>query len=160
MMRWTRLQAFAQSRLQAFAQSRLQAFVQPRLSRGLLIAMLAAGCTPSGSPGGADLPGPAIVLAPVAVPQRRVVPLPVADSPAAVIRDNAALRDQATNYVASSRSKPAVIDRLTTLTLQATQALQRLRARRTRAGYRAPDVLAARVAADALAAYLQTQTAP
>ena len=155
-----RLQAVAQPRLQAVAQPRLQAVAQPRLFCGLLLVMVAAGCAPSGSPGNADLPGPAIVLAPIASPQHRIAALPTADSPAAVIRDNAALRAQATTYVASPRSKPAVIDQLTTLTLQATQAVQRLRAKRTRVGYRATDVSAARVAADALAAYLQTQAVP
>ena len=143
------------------SRARLQSFAQPRLqSFALLLAALAAGCTLS-SPTSDNLPsGPPIVLSPTAVPPRRAA-LPVAtDSPAAVIRDNAALRDQATKYVASPRSKPAVIDRLTTLTLQATQTVQRLRTGRTQRGYRATDVAAARVAADALAAYLQTQAAP
>ncbi len=127
----------------------------------LLLAVSAAGCTRTPSAGDANLSfGPAIVLSPAAVPQRHAPPSSATDSPAAVIRDNAALREQATKYVASPRSKAAVIDRLTTLTLQATQTVQRLRAGRTRRGYRATDVMAARVAADALAAYLQTQAAP
>ena len=138
----------------------LQVFARPRLFRGLFLVMVAAGCTSSGPSGNVDVPGPAIVLAPVASPQHRLAASPAADSPAAVIRDNAALRAQATTYVASPRSKPAVIDQLTTLTLQATQSVQRLRARRTRVGYRATDVSAARVAADALAAFLQTQAVP
>ncbi len=139
---------------------RLQGFALPRLF-GLLFTVLAAGCTLSSSTGNPNLPsGPAIVLGPAAVPPRRAAPPSTADSPAAVIRDNAALRDQATKYVASPRSKAAVIDRLTMLTQQATQTVQRLRAGRTRRGYRGTDVTAARVAADALAAYLQTQAAP
>ena len=144
-------------RLQGFAQSRLQGFA---LVFGLVPAMLAMGCTSSSSTGDDLVSGPAIVLAPAATLQRHTLPSSAADSPAAVIRDNAVLRDQATKYVASPRSKPAVIDRLTTLTQQATQSVGRLRAGRTRQGYRPVDVTAARVAADALAAYLQTQAAP
>ncbi len=147
-------------RLQVFAQPRLQVFAQLQALLALLLAVLAAGCTLSSSTGDKLPSGPPIVLSPMTVPQRHAAPTVGTDSPAAVIRDNAALRDQATKYVASPRSKPAVVDRLTTLTLQATQATQRLQAGRTRRGFRATDVAAARVAADALAAYLQTQAAP
>lgn len=124
----------------------------------LLLAALAMGCTPTGPAVLAPL-GPVIVLnpapAPAAGPSR--VP-PGAASPAAVVRDTAALRGQATRYVVRRDANPAVIDHLTTLTLQSRRAVERLQAMRTRRGYRQEDVIAARVAADTLAAFLQTQS--
>lgn len=126
--------------------------------RCLLLAALVLGCTPAGPAAHVPL-GPVIVLnppaAPVAGPGR--VP-PGAASPAAVVRDTAALRGQATRYVVRHDANPAVIDRLTTLTLQSRRAVERLQAMRTGRGYRQEDVIAARVAADTLAAFLQTQS--
>ena len=66
------------------------------------------------------------------------------------------MQDQATAYVARRDSKPAVIDQLTALTMQARSAVKRMQAHKTRAGYQRADVTTARVAADALAAYLHT----
>lgn len=122
----------------------------------LLAAGLALGCTPSGLVQDKPL-GPAIVLtppAPAPAPPRAATGTL---SPAAVVRDTAALRGQATRYVVRRDSNPAVIDQLTTLTLQARRAVERMQAMRTRAGYRQGDVIAARTAADSLAAFLQTQ---
>lgn len=122
-----------------------------------LFAALATGCTPLNSP--ARPPAPFIVLnpapAPTAGPSRIS---PGAPPVTAVVRDTAALRGQATRYVVRRDANPAVIDRLTTLTLQSRRAIERLRAMRTRHGYRQEDVIAARVAADTLAAFLQTQS--
>ena len=79
---------------------------------------------------------------------------------AAIVRDVGALRDQAFRYVARKDSKPWVIDQLSMLTLQTRHAVERVQAGRTEAGYRQSDIVAARVAADALAAFLQTAAAP
>ena len=126
--------------------------------RILLLAALALGCTPTG-PAVLAPSGPVIVLNPapaasIGLPRVH----PGAASPAAVVRDTAALRGQATRYVVRRDANPAVIDHLTTLTLQSRRAVERLQAMRTRRGYRQEDVIAARVAADTLAAFLQTQS--
>ena len=122
----------------------------------LLLAALTLGCTP----GPAVRPSaPYIVLNPPSAPAAGPSRLPPGAPPvAAVVRDTAALRGQATRYVVRRDANPAVIDRLTTLTLQSRRAIERLQAMRTRHGYRPEDVIAARVAADTLAAFLQTQS--
>ena len=117
----------------------------------ILVALLAS-CA---GPAAVEAPvGPLIVLHPPkpAARPRPAAPAKPADSPAAVTRDTDALQDQATQYVVRRDSKPAVIDRLASLTLQARRAASR--ARRTK---RPADVIAARVAADALAAVIATQ---
>ena len=115
----------------------------------LILVALLAGCA---GPAAIKPPeGPFIVLNPPK-PARRAPQAAQSDSPAAVVRDTNALQDQATSYVVRRDARPAVIDRLSTLTLQARRA-----ATRARATHRTSDVTAARVAADALAAYLQTQ---
>ena len=120
----------------------------------LFLAAFVIGCTPS-SPPAVDMAPPAEqpVLAGIPAPR----PPTGAFAPSAVLRDTAALKVQATRYVAGPGSKTAVIHRLTTLTVQASRAVERMRAGHTHKGYRPGDVIAARVAADALAAYLQTQ---
>jgi len=124
----------------------------------LLLAALALGCTPLG-PAVRAPSGPVIVLNPVSAPTAGPSRVPPGAPPvAAVVRDTAALRGQATRYVVRRDANPAVIDRLTTLTLQSRRAVERLQAMRTRHGYRQEDVIAARVAADTLAAFLQTQS--
>lgn len=124
----------------------------------LLLAALVLGCTPA-RPGTQAPSGPVIVLNPAPAPAAGPPRLPPsAASPAAVVRDTAALRGQATRYVVRRDANPAVIDRLTTLTLQSRRAIERLQAMHTRHGYRQEDVIAARVAADTLAAFLQTQS--
>ena len=124
----------------------------------LLLAALALGCTPL-DPAVRPPPGPVIVLNPVSAPTAGPSRIPPGAPPvAAVVRDTAALRGQATRYVVRRDANPAVIDRLTTLTLQSRRAVERLQAMRTRHGYRQEDVIAARVAADTLAAFLQTQS--
>ncbi len=122
----------------------------------LLLAAFAIGCTP----GPAMQPSaPFIVLNPAPAPTAGPSRIPPGAPPvAAVVRDTAALRGQATRYVVRRDANPAVIDRLTTLTLQSRRAIERLQAMRTRHGYRQEDVIAARVAADTLAAFLQTQS--
>jgi len=124
------------------------------LLAGLVLAGLMAGCAPSRPVGGSP-PGPAIVLDPAPAAAHGTVRTALgAVSPAAVVRDTATLKDQATRYVARRDSNPVVIDRLTTLTLQARRAVQRMQAGRTVHGYRQQDVVAARAAADVLAAFL------
>lgn len=118
----------------------------------VILAALLAGCA---APADVEAPaGPFIVLdPPKAAKPRPAAAVPhTGDSPAAVTRDAAALQEQATAYVVRRDSKPAVIDRLAALTLQARRAADR--ARDTR---RPADVIAARVAADALAAVIATQ---
>ncbi len=126
------------------------------LARTLMMGALltgAPGCAPSAP--GPDAPvGPAIVLTP---PAPHAVP-PSTASAAVVVRDAAVLRRLATRYVVRRDANPAVIDRLSTLTLQARRAVEQMQATRTRAGYRPADVAAARTAADTLAAFLQTQS--
>ncbi len=121
------------------------------LAGGLLAGAL-PGCAPPDMP--AAPAAPAIVLAP---PPAQRPPPPGAASAATVARDAAVLRRLATRYVVRRDANPAVIDRLSTLTLQTRRAVERMQATRTRAGYRPADVAAARAAADTLAAFLQTQ---
>ena len=121
---------------------------------GVLAAAL-AGCAPRP----AAPPAPVriqLVPMPVAAPAAALAPTANAPSAAAILRDTAALQDQATAYVARRDSKPAVIDQLTALTTQVRSAVQRMQANRSRAGYRRQDVTTARAAADGLAAYLHT----
>lgn len=72
----------------------------------------------------------------------------------ALDRDTLALEDRVGSYVARRDSKPQAIDRLAVLMMQTRQAVSRVKQNHNRPG----DILAARVAADALAAYLQIQT--
>lgn len=122
---------------------------------GALLTAVLSGCMPASAPPEAPA-GPVIVLTPPAPGTRAP---PGAASAAVVARDTAALRSLATRYVVRRDANPAVIDRLSTLTLQARRAVERMQASRTRAGYRQADVVAARVAADTLGAFLQTQPA-
>lgn len=119
------------------------------MNRVLVLAALLAGCAAPTPP---EPAGPFIVLNPPKPVARRPVVPHTGDSPAAVVRDTEALQDQATRYVVRRDARPAVIDRLSTMTLQARRA-----AARARATHRPADVTAARVAADALAAYIATQ---
>lgn len=121
------------------------------MRRTVVLAAMVAGCT--ALPPAPKPVGPFITLAPPksAALHRPSVPH-TGDSPAAVVRDTDALQEQATQYVVRRDSKPAVIDRLATLTFQTRAAAARARASR-----RAADVTAARVAADGLAAFLATQ---
>lgn len=132
-----------------------------RTGRGWLLAgALLAGALPGCAAVAPDTPviseAPAVVLAPPA-------PLPAppgAASAATVAREAAVLRRLATRYVVRRDANPAVIDRLSALTLQARRAVERMQATRTRAGFRPTDVAAARAAADTLAAFLQTEAKP
>jgi len=126
---------------------------------GLMLAGVLLGCAATPKP--RELPGPVIVLTPPQPTRARMPPDAVASSRAAlVLRDTAALQRQATRYVARRDSRPEVTDHLTTLTLQARQSIERMQRGRAHAAYRPADVVAARVAADALAAFLQTQASP
>lgn len=126
------------------------------LLAGALLAGVLPGC--GGAPGTGVVPeAPAIVLAPPPAPPP---PPPGAASAATVAREAAALRRLATRYVVRRDANPAVIDRLSTLTLQARRAVERMQATRTRSGFRPADVAAARAAADTLAAFLQTEAKP
>lgn len=112
-----------------------------------------------------DVKGGAITAPAIATPAPQPSPSPPLDNatsvPAnAVIRDTRALQRQATTYVVRKDSKPEVIDTLSTLTLQTRQAVGRMQAHRAGHVYRPADVTAARVAADLLAAFLQTQAKP
>lgn len=121
----------------------------------LLLSSLLIGC--AGKPAevacvpAASAPPPAVA---------RVVPDSVASAPAAanIIRDTRALERQARSYVGRPDSSPEVINQLSTLLVQTRRAVGRMAHNRTRQGYRASDVTAARVAADSLAAFLQTRT--
>lgn len=129
----------------------------PLLRSFLVVLGCLAGCAaPPAAPVPSGLP---IVLAP---PMPRVAALdPVAAKAAvAVERDTAALSRQATRYVVRRDSKPELIDRLAVLVTQMRSAVDRMRAGKTRAGYRPGDVVAARVAADALAAFIAVQIVP
>lgn len=132
-----------------------------RTGRGWLLAgALLAGVLPGcgAAPDGPAVPeAPAIVLAPPPAP----LPAPPgAASAATVTREAAVLRRLATRYVVRRDANPAVIDRLSALTLQARRAVERMQATRTRAGFSPADVAAARTAADTLAAFLQTEAKP
>ena len=132
-----------------------------RTGRGWLLAgALLAGALPGcgASPDTLAVPeGPVVVLTPPPAPP---APPPGAASAATVAREAAVLRGLATRYVVRRDANPAVIDRLSALTLQARRAVERMQVTRTRAGFRPADVAAARAAADTLAAFLQTEAKP
>ncbi len=114
----------------------------------LVLAALMLGCTRV---------APGIVLAPQMSAEPAVLrapPIPpISPAAAQVVRDTRALRRQADGYVTRRDSDPAVLRNMTTLQVQLGRAVDRMRRGRSRPA----DVIAARVAADALAAFLQTQ---
>ena len=124
--------------------------------RALLVVALFAGCAPS-KPVALEFPPappPAVVKAAVIVrhPPETVAPgIATAD---AVIRDSNTFRDEAGRYVAWTKSRPANIDRLSTLTVAVTAAVNVLRSSRTHGRYGVPEVMAARIAVDALREFL------
>ena len=108
-------------------------------------------------------PGPYVALQPRPTPAApvRAEAGVIASAPAAAVRrDTAALESQARRYVRRPDSKPEVINELSVLLLQTTRAVSRMEGNRMRKAYRASDVIAARVSADALAAFLQVQARP
>ena len=117
----------------------------------LVIAIV--GCQADAPPQPA---GPPIVLVP---PPAAAAPTPATAAAVVLLRDTNALQSKVTRYVFRKGAKSEVIDQLTEPTAAMTAALGRLQARKTRAGYRLSDVIAARAAADALAAVYQRQVA-
>ena len=123
--------------------------------RRIALALAVAGCAAKPP----APPGPFIKLEP---PKAAPAPLPAqaatAAPAAAIRRDTAALESQVRGYVRRPDSKAETINELSTLLLQTRRAVGRMEANRRHGVFRTPDITAARVAADGLAAYLQTRT--
>lgn len=128
-------------------------------SRVQLLALALLGCTSRPPPA-----PPPILLGPVTPlltpPAPPAPPLAGPYAAAVVVRDTNALIRQAARYVSRRDSDPAVNRQLTTLKVQVGSAVERMERARNRKGYRPSDVVAARVAADALAAFLAVQAKP
>lgn len=111
----------------------------------------------------ASCAAPALPLPPVPPPPAAVAPRPVAAaSPAAsrsIMRDSAALRQQAGRFVVLPSVATDDLEALDPLTRGLGAALNRMEVRRTPRGYRRDDVALARARADELARFLNAQGA-
>lgn len=129
------------------------------MMRALALAAFLSGCA---SAPAHDDPPPRLPPVPVSVPEVvRAVPKPsgpatiaTLTAPEIVVAANQAHRD-ATGYVAWSNSKPANIDRLTTLTSTLDAAVARMKAGRADGQYKPTDVVAARSALRELRSFLR-----
>lgn len=125
------------------------------MKRTLALAVILSGCAATPPPEPMPVPpSPEPVVIPAA---RRPLPAPptiaTLTPPEIVVAADQAHRD-AVGYVAWSRSKPEIIDRLTTLTANMNAAVAQLKAGRVQGRYRPTDVLAARAALRELRSFL------
>lgn len=134
------------------------------MNRCIPIILLLAGCAASAVPEPPPQP-PQPVEQPVVHVRRPAAPVAVAPSgdavsalsPSDILVAADQARADATGYVAWKQSKPANIDRLTTLTLALNAAVSKMRAGKVVGKYQAVDVLAAKSALRELRTFLSTK---
>lgn len=133
----------------------LLAFLTPWLPAQIFACVLASCAAPPPPP-------PPAVPVVEAVPSPPLAPAPVVPQAVsrALVRDSAAVQRHARQYVVRPSTQPEALATLEPLIRKANRALAVTELHHTRSGYRTTDVVAARSAIEAVAAFLRLQPPP